>query len=199
MIEAQLYPAFLDLTDRDCLVVGSGPVAEEKIHGLRASGAKVTVIDSEAFDEGAIEGRFLVVAATEDRASDEAIFAAADRRGIFVNTPDVPDLCSFILPAIVRRGPVCIAISTSGASPALAIRIKKEIGETYGHEHERLATMLDELRPWAREHLSTYEERRDFFDSIVNGSPDTIDLLASGNERAVVQIFEAAKERATSS
>lgn len=199
MIEAHLYPAFLDLTDRDCLVIGRGRVADEKAEGLRASGAKVTLIDPDSFEEGDVEGRFLIVAATEDRESDEAIFDAADSRGIFVNTPDVPDLCSFILPAVVRRGPLSIAISTSGASPALAIRVKKEIAETYGPAHEKLARMLDELRPWARENLPTYEQRRIFFESIVNGSPDPLALLASGDEGAVVQIFEAAKERATSS
>lgn len=198
MIDAHLYPAFLDLTDRDCLVVGEGAVAEEKVEGLRASAAKVTTIDPAIFQEKDVEGRFLVVAATEDRKTDEAIFAAADRRGIFVNTPDVPDLCSFILPAIVRRGPVCIAISTSGASPALAVRVKKEIAETYGPAYERLATILDELRPWARENLSSYGERRDFFDSIVNGSPDPVVLLAAGDEGAVMRSLETAKKRAAS-
>jgi len=75
----------------------------------------------------------------------------------------VPELCSFILPAIHRRGPIALAVSTGGASPALAQRLRDDFGSQIGDEHERLAEELRALRPWVREHLGTYAERRDFF------------------------------------
>jgi siroheme synthase-like protein len=85
----------------------------------------------------------------------------------------------------VRTGPIAIAISTSGASPALAKRLKREIAEQFGAPHARLAEILNELRGWAKDTFPTYEQRRDFFESIVNGEPDPIALLRAGDEAGV--------------
>ena len=110
------------------------------------------------------------------------------------NVVDVPPLCSFILPAIVRTGPLAIAISTSGASPALAKRLKREIADTYGEPYARLAVILNEARGWAKATLPTYQDRKGFFEGIVNGDPDPIELLRDGRDDQVRALVESAKE-----
>ena len=114
------------------------------------------------------------------------------------NVVDVPPLCSFILPAIVRTGPIAIAISTAGASPALAKRMKREIADLYGHEHAELAAILNDARGWAKATLPTFGDRRDFFEAIVNGDPDPIALLRAGDRDGVERLVaerQAAAER----
>ena len=101
---------------------------------------------------------------------------------MLVNVVDVPPLCNFILPAIVRTGPLAIAISTAGASPALAKRMKREISELFGEEYARLAVILNDARGWAKGTLPTYQDRKEFFEGIVNGDPDPIELLREGQE-----------------
>jgi precorrin-2 dehydrogenase/sirohydrochlorin ferrochelatase len=113
---------------------------------------------------------------------------------MLVNVVDVPPLCNFILPAIVRTGPLAIAISTAGASPALAKRMKREIAETFGEPYARLAVILNEERGWAKDTLPTYQDRKEFFESIVNGDPDPIELLRSDDEAALRELIAAAKE-----
>ena len=115
---------------------------------------------------------------------------------MLVNVVDVPPLCNFILPAIVRSGPLAIAISTAGASPALAKRMKREIAELFGEEYARLAVILNDARGWAKATLPTYQDRKEFFEAIVNGDPDPVELLREGQEAAVLALVEAAKERA---
>ena len=124
-----------------------------------------------------------MIAATNDSEVNIGVHEHAEARAMLVNVVDVPPLCNFILPAIVRSGPLAIAISTAGASPALAKRMKREISELFGEEYARLAVMLNEARGWAKATLPTYQERRDFFESIVNGEPDPIELLRAGDER----------------
>ena len=103
---------------------------------------------------------------------------------MLVNVVDVPPLCNFILPAIIRTGPLAIAISTAGASPALAKRIRDEIADEYGEPYARLAVLLNEVRGWAKATLPTYQDRKVFFESIVNGEPDPVELLRRGDERS---------------
>ena len=105
----------------------------------------------------------------------------------------VPPLCSFILPAIVRTGPLAIAISTAGASPALAKRMKREVSELFGEEYAQLAVMLNDVRGWAKGTLPTYQDRKVFFESIVNGDPDPIELLRQGDEQAVRDLIASAQ------
>ena len=115
---------------------------------------------------------------------------------MLVNIVDVPPLCNFILPAIVRTGPLAIAISTAGASPALAKRIKRQIAEEFGEEYARLAVMLNEVRGWAKGTLPTYQDRKAFFEGIVNGEPDPIELLRAGDEAAVRDLIARRAARA---
>jgi precorrin-2 dehydrogenase / sirohydrochlorin ferrochelatase len=159
MDEPQHYVACLDLAGRRCLVVGNGAVAEEKAQALRAAGAEVVV--AAEYGASLLDGVWLVVAA--DPARGEQVFADAEERRIFCNVADVPELCSFILPALHRRGPITVAVSTGGASPALAQRMRDDLAVRIGPEHEDLARELRALRPWAKAHLATYAERRDFF------------------------------------
>ena len=112
---------------------------------------------------------------------------------MLVNVVDVPPLCNFILPAIVRTGPLAVAISTAGASPALAKRMKREIGELFGEPYATLAILLNDARGWAKATLPTYQDRKEFFESIVNGDPDPVVLLREGNVQGVRDLIEAAQ------
>ena len=114
---------------------------------------------------------------------------------MLVNVVDVPPLCNFILPAIVRSGPLAIAISTAGASPALAKRMKREIAEQFGEPYARLAVILNDHRGWAKATLPTYQDRKEFFEGIVNGDPDPVELVRSDRERELLDLIAAAKER----
>ena len=151
MMQTTFYMACLKLTERRCLVVGGGSIGLEKVEGLLACDARVHVLAPRACDEiraladagdiewtqrtfapGDLEGHFLAIAATDDTEVNIQVFDEAERRAMLCNVVDVPPLCSFILPAIVRRGPIAIAISTAGASPALAKRMKRELSELFG-------------------------------------------------------------------
>jgi siroheme synthase-like protein len=116
---------------------------------------------------------------------------------MLVNVVDVPPLCNFILPAIVRTGPLAVAISTAGASPALAKRMKREISELFGEPYATLAVLLNDARGWAKATLPTYQDRKEFFEGIVNGDPDPIELLRAGDAQAVRDLIAAAQRVAT--
>ena len=102
----------------------------------------------------------MAIAATDDTDVNIAVYEAAEQRAMLVNVVDVPSLCNFILPAIVRTGPLAIAISTAGASPALAKRMKREISELFGEAYAELAGILNEERGWAKGTLPTYRTAR---------------------------------------
>jgi precorrin-2 dehydrogenase/sirohydrochlorin ferrochelatase len=166
MSEKSFYPLFADLEGRSCLVVGEGPMAAEKVRGLEACDAEVTVVPPGEYRPQHLEGHFLVLAAADEEVN-RRVFSDAEARSILCNVSDVPELCSFILPAIHREGPLAIAVSTGGASPALAQRIRDEIASSYGPGHAELARLLRSLRPWAKARFATYAERRDFFRDLV--------------------------------
>ena len=215
LIDTTLYIACLRLDGRRCVVVGGGPVGLEKVEGLLACDAAVTLVSPEAVPElqrYAAEGSiawerreyraedldraFLAIAATSRTDLNVRVFEEAEARSMLVNVVDVPDLCNFILPAIVRQGPLAIAISTAGASPALAKRMKREIAEAFGEPYARLALILNDARAWAKATLPTYQDRKAFFEGIVNGEPDPIELLRAGGddaEQAVRDLVTAAQ------
>ena len=182
MKEPRYYMACVDLRGKSCLVVGGGRVALEKVHGLLDCEARVTVVAPRVDDELArlpvrvlrrpfesedVEGHLLVIAATDDRRVNQAVSRASAFRSTLCNVADDPELCSFILPAIVRRDPIVVGVSTGGASPALAQRIRGDVAELIGPEHAELARRLESLRPWAKRELPTYEARRDYFQQLV--------------------------------
>ena len=215
MLDTPFYIACLKLEGRKCLVVGGGDVGLEKVEGLLACNGEVTLVAPEAIeplralaDEGSIrwerreyepgdlEGTFMVIAATSDTDVNIGVYEDAERRAMLVNVVDVPPLCNFILPAIVRTGALAIAISTAGASPALAKRIRDQIADEYGEPYARLAIMLNDVRGWAKGTLPTYGDRKAFFESIVNGDPDPVELLRRGDEASVRDLIEAAQRSA---
>jgi siroheme synthase-like protein len=204
LLETPLYVACLRLTGRRCVVIGGGPVGLEKVEGLLACDADVTLVAPEAqpelvqlalegsirweqreYEPGDLEGALIAIAATDDTDLNVRVFEDAEARSMLVNVVDVPPLCNFILPAIVRSGPLAVAISTAGASPALAKRMKREIGELFGEPYANLAILLNEARGWAKATLPTYQDRKQFFEAIVNGEPDPIELLRAGDVPAV--------------
>ena len=146
------------------------------------------------FTDSDLDGKFLTIAATSITDVNISVYEGAERRAMLCNVVDVPPLCNFILPAIVRTGPLAIAISTAGASPALAKRMKREIAETYGEPYARLAVALNDARGWAKATLPTYQDRKEFFEGIVNGDPDPVELIRAGREDEVRELIEAAKE-----
>src|SRR5262245_1159163 len=214
MLETPLYMAVMKLKGRRCLVVGGGDVGLEKIEGLVLGDADVHLVAPEATEDGAslaegastagdrrefrdadLDGAFLAIAATSDTDVNIAVSEGAERRAMLVNVVDVPALCNFILPAIVRSGPLAIAISTAGASPALAKRMKREIAEAYGEPYARLAVILNNHRGWAKSTLPTYKDRKEFFEGIVNGDPDPVELIRRRREGEVQGLIEQHKER----
>lgn len=141
------YPAYLDLRGRRCVVIGAGVIAERKVEGLLEAGAAVTVVSPEATDAvagwaaegrvgwerrgyqpGDLDGAWLAIAATDDNPTNRAVHAEAEARRVLLNVVDVTELCSFIAPATASRGPVTVAISTGGASPALARKLRTQMG-----------------------------------------------------------------------
>jgi precorrin-2 dehydrogenase / sirohydrochlorin ferrochelatase len=202
MLDTPFYIACLKLAGRRCVVIGGGEVALEKVDGLLACGGEVTIVAPEAepalaeyaredsirwerrryAGAGDLEGAFLAIAATDDTDVNIAVYEDAEARAMLVNVVDVPPLCNFILPAIVRSGPLAIAISTAGASPALAKRMKREIEGQFGEPYARLAVLLNEARGWAKGTLASYRQRRDFFEGIVGGDPDPIALLEAHDD-----------------
>ncbi len=215
MIENDLYMACLNLAGKRALVVGAGRIALEKIGGLLECDADVLVVAPDAhpdvdalaadrelewkrktFEASDLDDAVLVIAATSDTDLNTSVFEAAEERSMLVNVVDVPHLCNFVLPAISRRGPIAIAVSTSGASPALAKRIKREVESSVGPEYAVLATMLDEQRPWAKEKLPSYQDRKIFFESIVEGQPDPIELLRRSDVEGVGSLIDRARREA---
>jgi precorrin-2 dehydrogenase / sirohydrochlorin ferrochelatase len=212
MLDTPFYIACLRLKGRRCLVVGGGDVGLEKVEGLLACDGDVTLVAPEAHPalvdlalEGSIrwerrayrasdlDGCLIAIAATDDTDVNIRVFEDAEQRAMLVNVVDVPPLCNFILPAIVRTGPLAVAISTAGASPALAKRMKREIGELFGEPYAQLAVLLNDARGWAKATLPTYRDRKEFFESIVGGEPDPIELLRAGDVEAVRDLIEAAR------
>jgi len=160
-----LFPMFLKLSARPCLVVGAGAIAESKIASLLEAGGRVRVVAPEAtaqvrswaqsnfiewdhrdFQPDDLQGMFLVIAATPSTELHERIFALATQRGVLCNVVDVPSLCDFYYPSVVQRGTLQIAISTAGQSPALAQRLRKQLEIQFGPEYEAWLVELGQER-----------------------------------------------------
>lgn len=207
------YPAFLNLHDQPCLVVGGGSVAARKVRSLLEAGASVRVVspdlspdlqelseartiawDRRSFRAGDCAGVLLVIAATNDRAANEAVSAAARDAGCLVNVVDTPDLCTFIVPSVVQRGALTIAISTGGQSPALAKSIRQEIEALLPAGIADHLEVLAELRVFVRQRIATPAEREAIWRDIM--AAGLLACLQSGDSagaRALVETAVAAE------
>jgi precorrin-2 dehydrogenase / sirohydrochlorin ferrochelatase len=184
---AKVFPLFLKLENRRCLVIGAGTIAESKIAGLMEAAATLRVVAPEAtpqvrawaemkkfdwhqrdFELGDLQGMFLVVAATSSTAIHQQIFAEARRLGVLCNVVDVPDLCDFYYPAVVRRGALQIAISTAGESPALAQRLRKELELQFGPEYEEWMESIGATRAEIAATNLTTEQRKQLLHEIAS-------------------------------
>lgn len=191
------YPVFLEMTDRPCVVVGGGAVAERKAEGLLAAGAQVTVVSPEltpalaalkqegrlrhvarAYREGDLEGYEVAVVATDDGSVNAAVAREGRERGVWVNAVDDPPNCDFIIPSVIRRGDVVIAVSTGGASPALARRLREELEAFLEEDNAALAKLLHDVRQELRARGIAVEAET--WRSAIDGRLRT--LIAQGRE-----------------
>ena len=173
------YPVYLNLTGKKCLVFGGGPIAEDKIAKLQSTGAQVTIVSPTVtpnlqawvhrgdfqwqpreYQAGDMEGAFLSIAATNDRQVNHEIFQEAERLGVLINVVDDPEQCTFIAPAVVRRGQVTLAISTGGASPALARKLREALTEDAVLEWADLARVLSLARKVVKKRGLTVDPQR---------------------------------------
>lgn len=195
------YPVFADLTGRQCVVIGGGLIAQRKVTTLLGYGAKVVVVSptvtrrlaayarqgdirhvARRFRPADLRGAWLVYAATDDQRINELAARATRTRRIFANVVDQTPLCSFIAPAIFKRGALTIAVSTGGVSPSLAKRIRRELGERIGPEYTPMLRLLASLRGLAKQTLPSYRDRKRYFDGLVHGR--VFSLVREGKTQA---------------
>lgn len=195
----EYYPVYLNLAGKRCVIFGGGRIAQGKIGALRQAGAIITVISPDATpgirraaDEGAVdwivrkyqpgdlEGSFIAVAATNVWYVNREIFEEAERLGVLLNVVDDPDLCSFIAPSIVKRDPVTLAISTGGASPALARKIRETLAGDPNLRWADLAPVLSEARKDIKERRVVVDPERwqcciteELLEMVQSGQPET--------------------------
>jgi len=200
------YPIFLDLKGKKILVVGGGNVAERKIEALLDCGAKINIVSNELtdklknlvevygirhlneeFSEKHLEGIFLVIAATNDKQLNHKVSKIAKKMGLLINAVDqLPD-CNFIVPSIVKRGDLLIAISTSGKSPALAQKIRKQLDTQFGSEYEAFLVLMGRVRKEMLSKGLSQEENSRIFHEIVES--DVLDALLRDDLKRVESIL----------
>jgi precorrin-2 dehydrogenase/sirohydrochlorin ferrochelatase len=198
-----LFPMFVKLRDRQCIVVGGGEVAEAKIPGLLEAGARMRVIApavteaistwaregrlewiQKKFEPGDLAGVFIVIAATSVPGVNDEVFREAEAHGIFCNAVDDPERCHFYYPAVVRRGPLQIAISTAGFSPALAQRLRRELEAQFGSEYEAWLEWLGAVRAAMRAESENPEETRKILHALASNEMFEQFLRASRDGRS---------------
>ena len=193
----KFYPAYLDLRGRTCVVVGGGQVAERKALALFDAGADLTIVSprltsvlqdlagrnkilhrNKHFEEQDVHGAFLVIAATDALSVNESVARVCRPLGILVNVATAPDSGSFIVPSVVERGDLLIAVSTCGDSPALARRVREELERTYGPEYGVFLEKMSVLRRLLMEKVAEEDVRRKVFQAVVDA--DVLSLLKAG-------------------
>ncbi len=199
------YPIYIDIEDRAVLIVGGGTVCARKAETMMRYGARVTIVSPEITDEIAaweqagvlavqrkmyaepdLEGASMVIASTDDQCVNARVARDCRRRRIPVNVVDVTHLCEFIVPAIIEKGSIQIAVSTGGKSPAIARTLREDLQRTIGPEYAEVNDLLGTLRKSAKQVLPTDIDRKRFFDSII--AAGILDLLREGRRR---EAFEA--------
>lgn len=202
------YATFLDLTGKPCLVVGGGPETAAKVRGLRDAGAVVTVVgdgvagltvalepgddlivEERPFTEADLDSRVLVIDTSGDDASGARVATAARARGVLVNVLDRPKWCDFIAPALVRRGPLQVAISTGGRSPFMAAEVRRRLEKELGEEHGELVELVGLLRDRLRAEGVPLETQNRVYARIPGSS--ALEMLRQGRREAAAAELEA--------
>ena len=187
------YPVCLDLRHRPCLVVGGGGVGTRKVMGLLAGGAGVTVVSPDLTPElrvlvperiewrrghyhsSDLEGMFLVIGATNDEETNRQIHADASDKNILCNISDRPEICNFILPSVVRRGDLILAVSTSGKSPAFAKKLRKDLEGQFGEEYAVFLRLMGAIREKLLDQRHEPEAHKQLFEKLIeDGLPEFI-------------------------
>jgi len=198
------YPAFIDLENRPVLVVGGGIIAQRKVETLLEAGALVTVVSPQiteqldaygqsnrisvrqrGFIPSDVDGVSLVISATDDPTTQTEVASIAASKNVLVNTVDKPELCSFIVPAILRRGDITIAISTSGKSPSLAAELRARLDRVLTEEFARTANVLGAVRQEVHRQFAGSDDRKRVFDSIIGSG--IIEWIASCDDAAALE------------
>jgi len=204
-----LYPVGLELLGQECVVIGGGEVAERKVESLLQAGARVTVVspavttglramadegilrwEAREYREGDLEGFTLAIAATDHEPVNRQVSAEARTRKIPVNVCDRPELCSFIVPAVVHQGDLTVAVFTGGRSPTLARKIREDLEQQFGQEYGEFLTMLGALRPRLMRDVPDLGRRQAVFRRLVYSN--ALDLLRQGRHDEVAAMAEAA-------
>jgi precorrin-2 dehydrogenase/sirohydrochlorin ferrochelatase len=203
------YPIFLDIEDRDVVIIGGGAVCERKAETMMKYGARVTVVAPEFTDDivkwadagrlttkrkeyqsADLDGASIVIASTDDAGINGRIARDCRRRKIPVNVVDVTHLCEFIVPAIVEQGSIQLAVSTGGKSPALARTLKEDLQKFVGPEYAEINDLLGTLRPSAKKVLPTDAGRKRFFDGIL--AQGVVEMLRQGKRREAYETIARA-------
>lgn len=206
-------PIFMNVKGQNCLVIGGGKVASRKVFMLLRAGAAVSVVSPElcqdltirknegeishidrSFEDADLEGCKVVIAATDDNTVNRHVSELAKSKGIPVNVVDAPDLCSFIVPSIIDRNPVQIAISTGGASPVLARLLRSRLETFIPAAYGRLATLVESFREKVKTKFSNTDEIRTFWEGILEGP--VADNLIAGKDKVARELLETAVENA---
>jgi precorrin-2 dehydrogenase / sirohydrochlorin ferrochelatase len=202
------YPAFIDLAGRRCLVVGGGPVGTEKTEKLIDAGADVRLVSPQITPrlealvaEGAIgefhrrgyetadlDGCLLVVAATADAEINLRVWQDAEARTMLVNVVDVPPLCNFIVPSIMRHGELAVAVSTGGASPVVARTVRERIEAEIGPEWGELVTLMRQTRDELKERFTTMPTRAAAVERLLESG--VVDRLAAGDREGALALIQ---------
>ena len=210
---AKYYPINLNLENKQCLVIGAGVVAERKIKRLLEYGVNVTVV-SPNFSRGInmlakknrirliqrrvnlkdIRGKFLVISAAGERRVNSLVSKYCKESNILVNVVDSPSECNFILPSVVKRGNLTISISTEGISPALAKKIRQDLGEKFGTEYEKLLKIMKKIRPEALKKIKDDKKRKVFFEKAVKAN--VLNLLKENKQKEAKKRIERLLENA---
>ncbi len=198
------YPVYIQLHEQACVVVGGGKIAEGKVDGLLAAGARVTVVSPNltprlyklaeqgqvayilrSYQPGDLTGAFLVICATDQSEINHQVWEEASANRQLVNVVDDTPHCNFIAPAILRKGDLTISISTGGKAPALAVRLKEKLQKEIGPEYERFLALAGQLREPLAHQIPDFETRKAIWYELVDS--DTLDLLARGDETAAIE------------
>ena len=192
------YPIFIDVEDHDVVIIGGGEVCARKAETMMRYGARVTIVSPEftaeieqwtrdgkltirrkRYEMSDLDGASIVIASTNDTSVNEQIAADARARKVPVNVVDVTPLCEFIVPAIIEKGSVTIAVSTGGKSPALARTLKEDLIRAVGPEYAEVNDLLGSLREGAKKVLPTDTDRKRFFDSLI--AAGILDMIRNGH------------------